>query len=149
MKAMRPTIRRAAGEASTKPYAEVTRKPAHIASAEALTKLINDMKKKSGRDYLPKVIKSQREQAEHMMNIIGVGDQIEDMRKLSDDQFDTLFNETGFATDLGMRYGYMSMLSKGKKNAAHESVMETNERDIAEQISWAQNLPARKRRTRK
>jgi hypothetical protein len=140
---MRPSILRASGEASTRPYSPVNRKPQHIADAEALTKLLNDMRRKNSRDYLPDTIKNQRKQAEHMMNTIGVGDQIETLRKLSDDQFDTLFNETGFAGDLGMRYGYMSMLSHGKKNAAHEAVMDTNEHDIEEQITWASNLPPR------
>lgn len=141
---MKPNILRAGGEASNKPFAPVSRKPSNVPGVAELNALIRSMNKKNSRNYLPGYIKKQRQQAEKMMHTIGVGDQVKDLRKLSDDQFDTLFNDTSFAGDLGMKYGYMSMLDKGNKNAAHDAVMETSEHDIAEQITWAKNLPARK-----
>lgn len=138
---MRPNILRAGGEASNRPYAEVNRKPSQIKDVDALNKLIQSFKRKNRPEYLPKYLKGQRKQAEQMMATIGVADQIPELRKLSDHQFDTLFNESSFAGDLGMRYGYMSMLDKGNKSAAHDAVMETTEHDIAEKLSWAKSLP--------
>lgn len=157
---MTPNVIRAGGTANNRPFAPANLKISNIESVDALNKMIQHYQKKVDRSYLPDYLKGQRQQAYKMMNDIGVGDQIkrpqqtDEERKLdtrvyldelTDDQFDTLFNDTEFAGDLGMRYGYMSLLGKGKKHDMHDAVMETNERDIAKQIGWAANLPARVR----
>lgn len=143
---MRPNIIRAGGEASNRPFAPVERKPSQIRDVEALNKLIRSFNKKNSRGYLSGYIRKQRQQAKQLVDGIGVSGLNDLLKNLTDDQFDTLFNETSFASDAGSRYGLMQLAKQGKKSGAHDAVMETAENDLLEQIKWAASLPPRKRR---
>lgn len=136
-------LRTTSGLASTKPFAESKLKISNIAGVDALNKLIADYKRKNSRDYLPKYIEKQRENARKLLNSIGMPQFIPQFDKLTDDQFDTVFNETELPSGLGMGSGLMQLMSQGKKNAAHDAVLVNLETDIAEHLDWAQNLPPR------
>lgn len=143
----RPNMIRAGGEASNKPFSLVKlTPPSAIPGVEELQQLIDTYKKKNSREFLPEYLGKQREQAAQMMRELNLHDQIDDMANLSDDQFDTLFNDTSFAGDLGQKYATEQLAKRGNRNPAHNDIMNGMEQEISTQIEWARTLPRRIRR---
>lgn len=147
---MTPTVRRAGGSPNTRPFSETRLKPSNIPGVDALNKLIADFQRKNSPGYLSKHLTKQRDNAEKLLIAVGHGEHIELLRGLTDDQFDTVWNETSLPAELGMGSGLMRFKTEGRKNAAHDAVMENLSNDIAEQLTWASNLPPRQtqRKTR-
>lgn len=134
----------ALGEAANQPYMEINRNNRGIVSEEALAKLTDQMRKKTSREYLPGEIAKSREQFMDMLTEIGNANYIDAANKLSDDQFDTLWNYTSFATEISSDYEIMKMKARGEEERAHAKIHKDNGDAINELLQWATFLPERK-----
>lgn len=92
-----PDSKRAQGEIKHRPYNEINRNPKNIKSAEALKKLQDQINKKISPDFLNKALDAGRKQAGQMMDNAGISSSKEKLAKLSNVQFDVLWNYWGFA----------------------------------------------------
>jgi hypothetical protein len=138
---MRPDSKRAQGDVVNRPYSKIERKAINIASADALEKLTRDMERKLNRSYLPKKMKESRQQLREMLTMIGNDELNKHAQGLTDFQFDVLWNDTKFATDIGLIYGVMQMKAAGGKDRWYSSVVEDYSNDIMEALRWAKTLP--------
>lgn len=134
----------AIGEAVNAPYQEIDRQARGITSETALDRLTDQMRKKTSREYLPGEIAKSREQFMNMLTEIGNPEFIEAANKLSDDQFDTLWNYTSFATEISSDYEIMKLKARGEQERAHEKIHEDNTHAINELLQWATFLPEKK-----
>lgn len=92
-----PESKRAQGEIRHRPYSEIIRNPKNIKSAKALKKLTDDINKKTSKEFLAKAISAGRNQAGQMLDNAGLSSLKVSVAKLSDAQFDVLWNYWGFA----------------------------------------------------
>lgn len=92
-----PDDARAAGEIRHRPYNEIHRNPKNIKNVDALKKLQNQINKKQTKEYLQEAINNGRSQANSMLANAGISELKNAMAKLSDQQFDVLWNYWGFA----------------------------------------------------
>lgn len=136
----------ALGEAVHSPYQEINRRARGIVNEQALDKLTEQMRGKTSRDYLPGEIAKSREQFMDMLKEIGNPEYIDAANKLSDDQFDTLWNYTSFASEVSSDYEIMKMKARGEEERAHAKIHKDNSDSISELLQWAELLPERKRR---
>ena len=109
---MRPAKIEAAGRASHRPLSPINRVPHRIESVEALDKLHNDIRRRNKREYVPSQIAKQRDAARKMLNRIGNPHYITQFEKMSDHQFDVVFNYMNFADDVSLRYLNVQQLGK-------------------------------------
>lgn len=145
---LRPTRVKAAGEPVKRPYEAINRSSHNITGPESLDVLMRDMQRRTSRDYLPGELAKSREQFMNMLTEIGNQEHIEAARKLRDDQFDTLWNYTSFATDVSRDYEIMKLRARGEQERAHEKVHEDNTHEIGEILQWATFLPEKGSRAR-
>ena len=96
-----PDSKRAQGDVVHRPYSIVDRNNKNIKNAASLEKLKKSLEGKLDKGYLPKAIKAGRDQANSMMDNAGLSDLKEVVNKLSDHQFNVLWNYWGFASRLG------------------------------------------------
>lgn len=92
-----PDSARAQGEIRHRPYNLISRNPQNVKNAAALKKLQNDIDNKSSKEYLSKALDAGRKQAEQMMDNAGISELKAALGKLSNQQFDVLWNYFGFA----------------------------------------------------
>ena len=92
-----PDSKRAQGEIRHRPYNEINRNPQNIKNAEALAKLHAQVEGKLDKHYLPKAIAAGRKQAGQMLDNAGLGGLRDAVGRLTDRQFDILWNYWGFA----------------------------------------------------
>lgn len=127
-----PDSKRAQGDVIHRPYSEVHRKPQNIKNEKALIKLNTFMNKKLAAGYLPKQLASQRRQARAMVKNAGIK---VDFNSLSDNQFNALWNYTGFATRLGQIGSSGSHRSKNVRESDSKDRMNAQVKDeIAEDV---------------
>lgn len=119
-----PESKRAQGEIRHRPYNEVNRDPKNIKSAEALKKLADQIKKKSSKEFLDAALGAGRKQAGQMLDNAGLSSLKESVAKLSDKQFDVLWNYWGFA-------GRLAQIgeSGGQRGKNSRDVLDAQEKD--------------------
>ena len=137
-----PESKRAQGEIRHRPYNEINRNPKNIKSAAALKKLQDQINRKSSKEFLDQALAAGRKQAGQMLDNAGLSTLRESLNKLSDKQFDVLWNYWGFA-------GRLAQIgeSGGQRGKTVDSrdVLDAQEKDnirddIAEFIKEAKNL---------
>lgn len=131
----------AQGEVVNRPYSQVDRLPEQIPSAEALEKLTRDMRRKTSKSFLPGELRAARKQLADMLKTAGNGDFIARARRLTDSQFDTLWNYTNFATLISLSYELTKLRTAGAKERWHDSVVEDAADDLGNLFEWAEQLP--------
>lgn len=139
----------ALGTAANAPYQEINRNSRGITGTDALDKITEQMRGKTSRDYLPAEIAKSREQFMDMLKEMGNAEYIDTAKKLTDDQFDTLWNYTSFATEISSDYEIMKMRARGESERAHEKIHKDNSDAISELLNWATVLPERKTKGRR
>jgi hypothetical protein len=92
-----PDDNRAAGEIRHRPYNEIHRDANNIKNVNALKKLHDQVNRKQTKEYLDEALTNGRSQANSMLANAGVGELKNAMAKLSNQQFDVLWNYWGFA----------------------------------------------------
>lgn len=131
----------AVGEVVNNPYAWVEREPEQVRDAKSMDKLITDMRRRTDRKYLPGEIAKARKQLNEMLKTAGMNDVAKQASKLSNSQFDTLWNYTNFATQVSLSYELMKLRSADAKERWHDSVLEDARDDIGSLLEWANELP--------
>jgi hypothetical protein len=128
-----PDDNRAAGEIRHRPYNEIKRNPNAIKNINALKKLQDDINKKQSPNYFNNAIKNGRNQANQMLANAGINELKNAMAKLSDQQFDVLWNYFGFAGRLAQ---IGSSGGNRAQNIASRDRLPQQEKDqIAEDVS--------------
>lgn len=136
-----PDSKRAQGDVVQRPYSPTTRKSIEIADSKALDKLIKSFRSKVGPGYLKKTIRKSREVARTMLERSGDARYTEALDKLTDSQFDILWNYTPFANDLSEDYEIRKLQAANIKETFHDSVLERGQDDIRAVLEWAASLP--------
>lgn len=131
----------AVGEVVNTPYAQIDREPSQVPNAKAMDALIKDMRAKLSKSFLPGEIKKARRQLNDMLKTAGNGEFAKQAAKLSDSQFDTLWNYTNFATLVSLSYEMAKLRAANAKERWHDSVVEDSASDIRELFDWASELP--------
>lgn len=131
----------ALGDAVRKPLSVVNYKPHNIASEESLAKLTDDLRKRMKPNYVSSKLKDQRQQLRKMLDIVGASEFQKQADRLSDHQFNVLWNYHNFAENVSTIYEMMIAMAADQKERFFGSVIETNSRDIGEQLDWAATLP--------
>lgn len=108
---------RMATDASNRPLSPVNRDPRDIASLKGLRKLTRQLERKIRPGAYERNVKRGRTQANQMLKEIGDKNLTKQIRKLTDREFDFLFNFHGMANDLRTRY-------RGAKAADGEALEE-------------------------
>mgnify|MGYP003582784741 CR=1 FL=1 len=133
--------KRATGEANRRLYEPMTIKPQHIASVRGLELLNKSLKDKLRREYKPENIERQRKEFSQMMKKTGNKKAIELAARLTDHQFDILWNYGNFATDTSRDYERIKKLATGGASAEYDKVHEDATADIMQSLQWATFLP--------
>lgn len=142
-----PDSKRAQGDIRHRPFSNVDRKPQNIKNANAMDILLKQLKGKLDKGYLPKAIKAQRSQANQMMDNAGISELRKVMAKLTDHQFNVLWNYTGFATRLGQIGSSGGHRSKNveTKNPMSSEEQNSIREDIASILEEAKDIPEPKK----
>lgn len=130
-----PDSKRAQGDIRHRPYSVVDRKPENIKNAKALDTLKKQLEGKQNPAYLPKAIKASRKQAGMMMDNAGVSELKKVLAKLSDNQFNFLWNYTGFAgrlAQIGESGGHRSKNVRDEEK--HDPMSSEEKNSIREDI---------------
>lgn len=133
--------KRANGAGGDRPYSPVEFKAHNINGPEALAKLIKSMEKKLNRKYLPAVLKKQRDSFAKAVELVGSDELKKAVKGLTHNQFDILFNDSGFAKDFFQRYGVIMAMATGGTDRWYSAVVEEGLEDVIESIEWAKTLP--------
>lgn len=140
---IRPDSIRAQGDVVNRPYSPSDRNISNITSEKALDKIIKSMRSKVSRDFLPRELKESRRQMNKMLDDIGLPTIKAQAKKLTDQQFDTLWNYTNFASGVSLRYEIMQAQSEGRKDRWFDSVIRDQAEDMRDLLDWAKKLPRR------
>lgn len=132
---------KARGDVYNRLFAEVNRPSHEFNDVKGLERMIKDMEKKNGREFIPQSLTNQRNQARQMLNELGVPSLMNKLDRLTEHQFDILFNDTNFANTASLRYEMMKALASGNARPSDASMSEDTQRDIQEQLRWAAKLP--------
>lgn len=136
------------GTASRRLYEPSRLRPSQVASPEALEKLIRDMRKKTSSKWHETALKNQRKEMLAMAKTIGNKKLIKEAKSLTNEQFDTLWNYTPFASDLSRGYERKRLLDTGGAGAEQDRVQEDTAAEAIEAITWAKALPSKGRRSK-
>lgn len=94
----------AAGEAANRPYEVRVREARHVKGAAGVAALHKALEKKLKPGYYQTSVKDGRAQANKMLKVMGASELRRDIRKLSDYQFDVLWNYMKLADALSAKY---------------------------------------------
>lgn len=137
----------ALGQSANVPFQEMNRKSTGITNEKALDKIIEQMRDKTRRGYLPEQLAKSREQFMKMLGEIGEQRYLKAASELSDAQFDILWNYTSFATQISSDYEIMKLKARGEMERSHEKIHEDNQDAISDLLTWAQGQPANRTTT--
>jgi hypothetical protein len=143
---MRADKPKAAGEVANRAYYALDRSPRNVTGADSVETLIQDLKNRNSKKYLPQKISNSRREFMEMLKTMGNHELMEQAARLQDDQFDVLWNYTSFATDIGLEYDLRQLQSAGREQAFHENILENDTGSaFAEILQWAEFLPTKGR----
>lgn len=137
---MRPEKVQASGRAAHRPLEKIEREPHRIASPDAVRILKADIDRKRKREYLPSEIAKQREQLNTMLDTIGSGKYKEAAAKLTDYQFDVLFNHLQMADDISIRYETWRKAATTVKDSDQEATLEDHSSGIESWLALANTI---------
>lgn len=130
----------AQGAIVNRPYSVLDRRPNNVKDAQALQKLVKDMRRKVSEKFLPEKIKEGRKQLNDMLTTIGNNELKAKANSLTDAQFNVLWNYTNFATNVSGIYFQMQNKAAGSTDKWYSSVVEDWSSDIRELFDWAGTL---------
>jgi len=130
---------RAGVEASTRPYRQESRNPAHIRGEEGLKALIKQKRRQLTKGYEKDAIKRDRETFEKMARINGDESLIKDMRKLNDYQFYYAWQYTNLPEAMASRYD-IAKITGESNNRGYEAVVEGYSEDAREILNHASTV---------
>lgn len=136
-----PTRKSAAGDAANTPFYNKNLSPESVKSVAALERLMRSFQKKLDPKYLPQAIRKARRQANEMMDAAGFGGFKSRLKRLSQHQFDSLWNHSDFATRASQYYESWLKRMGGNVERYQDGFEENAAFDLEELIEWAETLP--------
>lgn len=136
-------IKRADGEIANAGFSPDTKKSTAFTSAEGLKLSIKSLEKRSSDKWTDKQYRLARKQSRGMLDKIGDTALSNKVKRLSRDQFDTLWNHSQFISELLPDYLKALVDSKQmKSDDLIEAMTADGKRDsVIELIDWAKKLP--------
>lgn len=138
----RPSMRtRMGGMSVTRPYEETKRSMRGVTGPDALRQLTEDMERRLSKGYLPSKLSEQRRQFMAMMTEIGHIESVRDANKLTDEQFNVLFNyNTSILDEITRDYGFIKLRAQGTEEEFQSRIHEKAIDRISNAIKWAGQL---------
>lgn len=136
--------KKAGNRSANVPYAPLKVKDRNIASEKGLQKLLANMDKRLGGDYIANEVKRDRRSASRILGQLGQKKMRAEVNKLTDAQFYTLWNMTSFANDITLPYeGYQKALEKGSKPKYQDTADITSINEAKRNLTWARENVAK------
>lgn len=136
-------VRRADGEIANRPFEPISKKPSAYPDAEALAIGTRSFEKRSTEQWTEKQYRLARKQSRGMLDKIGDVKLANRVKRLSRDQFDTLWNHSQFISEL--LPDYLKALVDSKQMNDDDLIEAMNSEGkretVIELIDWASNLP--------
>lgn len=140
MERMTPSHRHLRNEVVNSPYDPLERSPRSVVSRDKLAKLIESLEAKMAPDYDERQAEASRDQFRRMADEIGDAELKDRVDKLSDEQFDVLWNYTSFPWDLSLDYEVHRLLHEGKDRPFLREAAENARKGFERLITWAGKL---------
>lgn len=134
-----------AGRSANSPFRPPERKPSNMAGEDKLrefTKKLDDkLRIKDGKDFLQRDLETDRDVVRQMSEALNMPEIYAETQKLSDAQFNVLFNFWGFADRLSLPYHlHKEDAETGADIAWHEKKLKSNLKHAVGLIGDAKNL---------
>jgi hypothetical protein len=131
----------AAGDAVFDFMPKTTRKSFQMADEKALEKFIKLQKSRLDGNYIPGKIKEARGQMAQMLKEIGNTEFIERAKKLTDYQFDLLWQDASNVNQISLVYWITQQMARGTHERQFAKQLEDNTSDIHDLFAWAEKQP--------
>lgn len=140
MELMTPKFPYMQDRAVNSPYTPINRKSTNVGSARALKRLTAEMRDRVKSGHFDNKISDGREQFDKMSEMLDAPGLANRVRGLSDEQFDVLWNYTGFADAISLGYDINKNLLAGNEKRWHGQVLNTSMSTANELVSWAERV---------
>ena len=140
MEMMTPKFQYMQDRAVNSPFMPVDRKSQSIRSEKTLETLTKNMRSRVGRDHVDKMLADAKKQFNQIMDLVDAPKLKKMIGELSDNQFDLLWNYTGFATSISLGYEIRRDSLKGIKKAWHGKVWDDSMSAANELAGWAKRV---------
>ena len=131
-----PEARSAAGRASNRPRGAVTLQSWQIAGADAIPALEKRLRSRMSETHYRRTLKRQRWELGELLSKGGMADLSAEIPKMSDAQFNTLWNYTDFPEFMSTHYESV----KNMNTADEAKVSDDHRNEVASTLKWAQRI---------
>lgn len=132
-----PAHRQLTNPAVNSPYRPAEMQPRNVKSERALKRLIAQKENQLRASYRRKLIKDARSQFAQMADVINRRDLAKDVSKLSDAQFEVLWNYTPFASAIGINYEVIQAMLSNQEKPYHSDSLRNAVATQKSLIEWA------------
>lgn len=123
-----------------RPFEEVKKSPRSMIGNKGALIMAQEMQSRLGPKWFSSRIKSDRESFHKMLAVANDHELSDKVDKLSDEQFNILWNYTGFADALGHWYQNLKDAMLGKEEPYFQETTDQSLRDVDDLIKWAGTL---------
>lgn len=132
-----PAHRQLTNPAVNAPYRPSEMQSRNVASERALKRLIAQKQNQLKASYRKKLVDDARSQFAKMADVINRRDLANDVSKLSDAQFEVLWNYTPFASAIGINYEVIQAMLSNKEKPYHSDSLRNAVASQKSLIDWA------------
>lgn len=132
-----PAHRQLTNPAVNSPYRPAEMQPRNVASERALKRLIAQKENQLKPSYRKKQVNDARDQFGKMADVINRRDLAHAVSKLSDAQFEVLWNYTPFASAIGINYEVIQAMLSNKEKPYHSDSLRNAVATQKGLIEWA------------
>jgi len=140
MKATTPDFPHMQDRAVNAPYTPLDRSSVNIGSERALKKLITDIRRRSSGKSINKRIRNDKSQFRELMKTVSDPSLVEKIEGLTTEQFDLLWNYSGFATAVSLGYEMSKALLSDNEKPWHSGVLKDSVNSAHELADWAKSV---------
>lgn len=120
---------------------EIERESTAVAGSSKLKALTEGMRKRLDSDYFDRLNDTGRETLDKMMSVIGDDSLAQDVKQLTPQQFEVLWNWTPFTTSVSLQYELaMKELSARDKETWAGTVLDNAVKEAKNYVTWARGL---------
>lgn len=132
-----PAHRQLTNPSVNAPYRPAEMQPRNVASQKALERLVAQKENQLRPSYRKQLINDARSQFAKMADVINRRDLARDVSKLSDAQFEVLWNYTPFASAIGINYEVIQAMLSNKEKPFHSDSLRNAVASQKSLIEWA------------
>lgn len=132
-----PAHRQLTNPAVNSPYRPAEMKPRNVANERALKRLISQKENQLRPSYRKRLVNDARNQFAQMADVINRRDLARDVSKLTDAQFEVLWNYTPFASAIGINYEVIMAMLSNKEKPFHSDSLRNAVATQKGLIEWA------------